>query len=75
MEAPIERWKRAGPKRASLPASKASSPIAPLKPNEMQHPKELRLRSFGQFQTKARSLERAFNQNRPGNRLTCNIRW
>ena len=27
-------------KRADLPASKASRPIAPLKPNEMQHSKE-----------------------------------
>ena len=29
------------PNRADLPASKASRPIAPLKPNEIQHPKEL----------------------------------
>ena len=28
------------PKRADLPTSKASRPIAPLKPNEMQHSKE-----------------------------------
>ena len=125
--------------RADLPASKASRPIAPLKPNEMQHPKELpatqlravsnkspfvrtgfqpkqarqspdlqysmvawrgflsalraprtlRLKPSGEFLKTAhwavfltefhligsnpRNLTR--KQNRPGNRLTCNIRW
>ena len=126
-------------KRADLPASKASRPIAPLKPNEIQHPKELpatqlravsnkspfvrtgfqpkqarhspdlqysmvawrgflsalratrplRLKPSGEF---LKTAHRAVfltefhligsnphnltkNQNRPGNRLTCNIRW
>ena len=126
-------------KRADLPTSKASRPIAPLKPNEMQHSKEfpatqlravsnkspfvrtgfqqkqirqspglqhsmvawrgflsalratrpLRLKPSGEF---LKTAHRAVfltefhligsnphnltkNQNRPGNRLTCSIRW
>ena len=41
MEAFIEQRKRASPKRTDLLAGKASGPMASLKPNETQRPKEL----------------------------------
>ena len=62
MAALIERWKRAGPKRASLPASKASRPTASLKPNEMQHPKEFPATQLWAVSNKSPFVRTGFQQ-------------
>ena len=49
-------------KRADLPASKASRPIAPLKPNEMQHSKEFPATQLRTVSNKSPFIRTGFQQ-------------
>ena len=49
-------------KRADLPASKASRPIAPLKPNEMQHSKEFPATQLRAVSNKSPFVRTGFQQ-------------